>query len=146
MKRAFEESKFDYKGFTCVVIFQGMGHRCGYVAIPKGHPLFNVDYECIDVDCHGGLTYAASYLYGQEDNPALWWIGFDCAHYMDGKDFETARKYFSNDTSLMRSLDELERIEKMFPTGEVVRTLAYVEQECRNIVDQLIAQKGEPQC
>lgn len=38
MKRAFEESKFDYKGFTCVVIFQGMGHRCGYVAIPKGHP------------------------------------------------------------------------------------------------------------
>ena len=39
------EKQFDYKGYTCVVVMQTMGHRCGYVGIPKEHPLYNKFYE-----------------------------------------------------------------------------------------------------
>lgn len=39
------ESDFDYKGLRCVVILSGMGHRCGYVGIQKGHPLYGKKYS-----------------------------------------------------------------------------------------------------
>lgn len=30
-----QEKRFDYNCFPCVVLFQSMGHRTGYVGIPK---------------------------------------------------------------------------------------------------------------
>lgn len=38
------EKQFDYKGYRCVVVMQTMGHRCGYVGIPKEHPLYDKFY------------------------------------------------------------------------------------------------------
>lgn len=38
------ESDFTYKGYRCVVIFGDMGHRCGYVGIKPGHPLYKKEY------------------------------------------------------------------------------------------------------
>lgn len=32
-------------GYRAVVIMGDLGHRCGYVAIPAGHPLHGVDYS-----------------------------------------------------------------------------------------------------
>ena len=46
---------------------------CGYVALPKGHPLYGKHYDDLAIECHGGLTYSKF-----EDND--WVIGFDCAH------------------------------------------------------------------
>lgn len=41
----------------------------GYVRIPEGHPWHGLGYDDIDVEVHGGLTYA-------NDG----WVGFDTLH------------------------------------------------------------------
>lgn len=37
------EREFEHAGYKCVVIFGSFGHRCGYVGIPKNHPLYGKD-------------------------------------------------------------------------------------------------------
>lgn len=44
----------------------------GYVRVPEGHPWHGLDYDDIDVEVHGGLTYSD----GE-------WIGFDTLHGWD---------------------------------------------------------------
>ncbi|MGW8936016.1 hypothetical protein [Gordonia terrae] len=44
----------------------------GYVKVPDGHPWYGLDYEMIDVEVHGGLTFARD-----------GWIGFDTLHLGD---------------------------------------------------------------
>lgn len=56
-----------------------MGHLCGYVLIPEGHPLHATtvigDYDAPCVDVYGGLTWA-----GKLPHHEGIWLGFDCAH------------------------------------------------------------------
>ena len=41
----------EYKGYRIVGIFTTNGYRCGYVGLPKGHPLYGKDYEdTLDID------------------------------------------------------------------------------------------------
>ena len=42
--RYIVEQEFEHAGYKCVVTFSAMGHRCGYVGIPKNHPLYGKDY------------------------------------------------------------------------------------------------------
>lgn len=51
----------------------------GYVGIPHSHPLNGVDYDEIDLDIHGGLTFS-------QEIEGLWVLGFDTAHFGDNKD------------------------------------------------------------
>lgn len=62
-------------GYPAKVVAQNMGHRCGYVIIPKDHPYYNKECGEIDIDVHGGLTYSNETTFG-----------FDCAHFGDAKD------------------------------------------------------------
>lgn len=39
------EKDFEYKGLRCVVTFGDLGHRCGYVGIPKTHILYGKKYD-----------------------------------------------------------------------------------------------------
>lgn len=39
------EREFEHAGYKCVVLFQLMGHRCGYVGIPDTHPLYKKYYS-----------------------------------------------------------------------------------------------------
>ena len=39
------ESNFKYKGYQCITTFGDMGHRCGYVGLPKDHPLYGMRYD-----------------------------------------------------------------------------------------------------
>ena len=39
------EQEFEHAGYKCVVVFQAMGHRCGYVGIPSTHPLYKKTYD-----------------------------------------------------------------------------------------------------
>ena len=48
----------------------------GYVALPKGHKYYQVDYDDIPVDVHGGLTYS-------QQMGDYWVVGFDTAHFSD---------------------------------------------------------------
>jgi len=60
------------------------GYANGYVGIPEGHPWFNVNYDYIDCDVHGGLTYAGDHAPKHEPD-GLYWIGFDTCHDTDNK-------------------------------------------------------------
>lgn len=39
------EREFEHAGYKCVVTFSAMGHRCGYVGVPKIHPLYGKGYN-----------------------------------------------------------------------------------------------------
>ena len=69
---------FEYEGIKCEVIrSKEIGHLCGYVTLPEGHPWANLTtWDLIDVDVHGGITFAQ-----QTDDGYV--IGFDCAHAWD---------------------------------------------------------------
>ena len=87
------EKVFNYKDYQCVVILHNIGfvtYRCGYVSVPKDHPLNSVNY--LDIDdkfyCHGGLTFSSDKSTTERNYPIesdLHWFGFDCGH---AEDFE----------------------------------------------------------
>lgn len=43
--RYIVEQEFEHAGYKCVVTFNVTGHRCGYVGIPKEHPLYGKGYD-----------------------------------------------------------------------------------------------------
>jgi hypothetical protein len=112
-----------------------MGHRCGYIAIPKGHELYGKDYDEIDISIHGGLTYGeySENGYPVETEEQVYWIGFDCAHCGDAKDLDLI-KSFGEDRKEIKSMLE---IEAKYPMGGIVRTLEYVENELIEAVKQI---------
>lgn len=109
-------------GLRAVVLTHDeMGHRMGYVAVPKGHPAFGVEYGdglLSEIYVHGGLTYADGCEKYPIEAPDLWWLGYDCAHSGD----------------LVPGL--VERIGRM-GHHDVLRTLDYCERECENLATQL---------
>lgn len=40
-----KELEWEYKGLKCVVIASDLGHRCGYVNIPKGNRFHGINYR-----------------------------------------------------------------------------------------------------
>ena len=120
------------------MLFLSNAYRCGYVFIPKNNKYYDKNYEKIPVSCHGGLTYSAKKLFGQNDIDT-WWVGLDGAHCGDGYDIEKAKEWFANDEQVMKQLTVLEQTGYFSVCEEdQVRTLDYVEENCRSIVDQLI--------
>lgn len=136
--KVVQETRFEYKGFPCVVLFTNMGHRCGYVGLPMENKYYTQNYDDIPIDCHGGLTYASFYLSLQEETN-LWWIGFDTAHCFDKSDFEKAKEYFKDEPEVMKSILFSEELNKRYDIGGEVRSLEYCIEECKNIVDQITA-------
>lgn len=125
---AIVEKQFNYKGHDCICIFSIRGVRCGYVSVTdKEKP-----YDDYDIDCHGGLTFDGE-LPDYYKPKADYYIGFDCGHYCDGVDYDQAVKYNLIEQS------EADYSKKLFSylDDHPVRDLAYVEANCRSIVDQL---------
>jgi len=135
MKNYKVEKDFIVDGFRCVILGIYMGHRCGYIAIPKGHKLYGKDYDEIDISVHGGLTYAeySENSYPVECEEPVYWIGFDCAHAGDGKDFELIKSFLGKNDDVQMILD----IEAIYPMRGIIRTLEYVENELIDVVRQL---------
>jgi len=54
-----------------------------------GHPAYGQDREAVDVEAHGGLTYAARcagpicHVPAPDESDDVWWLGFDCGHAYD---------------------------------------------------------------
>ena len=89
---------------------------CGYVGIPKGHPLWGVKYDDAydnleSLTVHGGLTYS------EEEEDGWWWFGFDCAHAGDLVPYSLIYNTHTRDG--------------------VYRTWEYVEREVRDLSRQL---------
>ena len=140
-KKYIVEKDFEYKGLRCVVIFSMNGWRNGYVGVPKSNKYYGKDYCDIEQelnygDCHGGITYSSSKE--NSDYPVesdLWWFGFDCAHYEDGKDLDLAYEKFPE---YRERILAIKQIEDRFSTYGPVRTTEYVEQNCISLANQLL--------
>ena len=107
------ESEWVHAGLRCVATrltggYQ-MDYRCGYVGVPPGHPLHGADYEQVDADVHGGVTYSDGIAGYPVAHEGLWWFGFDCAHAWHGDDDDGGQP------------------------------LGYVESECASLAEQLAA-------
>lgn len=98
-----------YRGYRFLVVSYGT-YPCGYVELKEGQPYNGYeDYDEIDVDVHGGLTWAGklSFIDG-------WFIGWDYAHYEDFCGYDDDRRGY-----------------KRWTTQEII-------DECKNVIDQLI--------
>lgn len=118
-----DKVQWNHAGFACLAVRNRMGAWCGYVGVPREHPAYKQDYNEVEVDVHGGLTFADKC---QPKGPIchvpepgfpedVWWLGFDTAHHMDivpsmlkyGNEFGTYRtlRYIKRETnSLARQL------------------------------------------
>jgi hypothetical protein len=116
MKSNVEKTWTTQAGYEAEVVAMPMGHRCGYVTVPAGHPCENKEYQDLDIEVHGGLTYSDGAKFG-----------FDCAHYHDKKD-----------VNLMS--EEYREVYKKYPPpfddGEI-RTLEYCIEQCERLAAQL---------
>lgn len=104
-----------YKGFNYKVVSYGQ-HPCCYVEIPEGHKLYRKDYndkECVDIDCHGGLTFTDFRDFGDGEK---YYIGWDYAHIDDYAGYYTL---FPEMSSL-----------KKWTTEEMIN-------ECKKVIDQI---------
>ena len=82
-------------GLPCLIVRAGShGALCGYVGVPEGHPYHGAEGfsgEPTELDVHGGITYGAPCQAGGKichvpqpgESDHVWWLGFDCSHYMD---------------------------------------------------------------
>lgn len=136
-KGTVQEKRFEYKGYPCVILMHAIGFRTGYVGIPKGHKYYKVGYEkLMDISCHGSLTYSAKSLTDQTDTD-IWWIGFDCGHYGDGYDYDTAIKLFKDYSETIENIKTIAAIRQKFNDGFEAKSLEYCIEECKEIVDQI---------
>lgn len=100
MKRLYKchyiEEQRKYRDIEYTILLNKAGWRTAYLNV-TGSVLQNVDYNNIDLDVHGGLTYSSDHLPFEIDWPVdrnSWYIGWDYAHYSDGFDFEAVNRYF----------------------------------------------------
>jgi hypothetical protein len=126
MKRFIIEYTDNYKGYDYKVVLQSLGHRCGYVILPKGHKLEGKDYYDIPISCHGGLTYGS----WEKDRYV---IGFDCAHSWDAPDYGALKHYH-----MYNATTEYLENHSWRNDNAVIKTKEYVIDECKSIIDQLI--------
>lgn len=68
------------------IVMRGPASWCGYVGVPKEHPLAGFGYDDISfIEAHGGLTFASG---GQKEWPeGYYWYGWDYAHAGDKTSF-----------------------------------------------------------
>lgn len=105
------------------------GSLCGYVIIPIGHELYSKDYQDINIDVHGGLTFG-------EYNEKEHWIGFDCAHL--GDLIPSMELFKIKNNRYLKYLwpipEELNEYSIFNPT---YRNIEFCIQECKSMADQI---------
>ena len=69
--------QLEANGYQCEIKrVPSLLHLCGYVTVPTTHPCHAKHCDEVDVNVHGGLTYAKTDDYGTT-------FGFDCSHLGD---------------------------------------------------------------
>ena len=103
-------AKGSMRNYNYYVLNQGT-HPTAYVELPQNHPYYNVDYDNIPIDIHGGLTYCSNQLHtiADDEEGDRFFIGWDYSHYGDFtgffleptlqkcKDLFTGKKYTTNE-------------------------------------------------
>lgn len=127
----------------CLMVRNGLGALCGYVGVQPGHPWYGKDYDEVPaVEVHGGLTFSDFCQEGAEDDPRIchapepgrpakvWWLGFDCAHFMD-----LVPELLEFEGKRLKTLNDLQAY--MERDGNTYRTFEYVRQECASLAKQI---------
>lgn len=145
-----------YRNYEYIIVLNVNGHRCGYIALPPEHKYSKTpmeerdflgsgrkrphwDYDGLDIDCHGGLTFMAPNhslkdLIDVDCNEM--WIGFDCGHSDDMCDIEAYRKYYGEENT--KEKESFFNAMNHGYDGQSIKDFTYVEMECHSIIDQLI--------
>lgn len=114
-------------GLRCKVLVGPVGSLNGYVAVPKSHQAWGADYDNLDIDVHGGITF------GQQGNATLWndpdlyWFGFDTAHagdWVNYSDRPTDHRW-----TLSEVVNETENMAKQFSEMKTKVFLDYSAKE-----------------
>ena len=126
------EKQFEYRGHDCLVVFTHLGVRNGYVSVPMDKDFTDYYY----IDCHGGINFSGE-LSPDFSPKTKFYIGFDCGHCGDDRDFDTAYRYGLIDAELR----DRRKQDFPHPMYGVVASLGHVESECKWIVDQLEGKK-----
>lgn len=151
-------------GLRRVVIFTSMGHRCGYVGVGEGHPLFGISYneglpkeltEKWEKAKEGpiGKRGAIDLLCLDPDNPRtgiLFDVHGGITYSGSGKDgypVEDERWYFGFDCAHCDDEKDFAAAEeygidisfllRFEPHGGIVRSKQYVIDECNSLANQL---------
>lgn len=131
-----EHMEFTNDGYIILVLFLSLGHRVGYVGVPKTNILHGIEWQGYiekNINVHGGVTFSdyMGNIFAQDNH---WFIGFDCGHAWDNPDIETAREYgMQNDfpMSLLNGENE-------------IRDFEFVLEETQKLYNQLKEyEKGE---
>lgn len=109
-----------YKNYKFYILNLGT-HPTAYIEIPKGHKLYEKDYDEIyemgcDIPVNGGLTYSDNKLMFIKS--ISWFIGWDYAHAYD------YAGYYLKSESLANQL-------KKWTTEEII-------EECHNAINYII--------
>ena len=126
-----DKVQWNHAGLACLAVRNHSGNWCGYVGVPNGHPAYGQDYDNVDVDVHGGLTYADRC---QVDGPIchvaepgfpedVWWLGFDTAH--------------AGDLAPSSSSDYAKGLYPALSEYKVYRDLGYITRETNRLAEQL---------
>lgn len=83
------------------------------------------------INIYGGLTYSNKHLTGCENG---WWIGFDCSHSNDAKDFSLIKDKFLYDLFKHPFYHEREKL--------TLWTLEMVKTETEKLAKQVFNQRG----
>ncbi len=127
--------EWEHAGLPCLAIRnEAFGNWCGYAAVPPGHALHGQSYNDVDVEAHGGLTYASACSGhichvpkpGEPDD--VWWFGFDCGHAWDVAPGMEARSRAFGYAPMFTADRE-----------SSYKTLAYVQAETNRLAEQLAA-------
>lgn len=116
------------------------------MGVPAEHPAHGKDYNDVAVDVHGGLTFGNGCDESAEEGHGIchipepgrpdnvWWLGFDCAHYMDVcPAYNVLREHYLAATMLSPSS----------PWGSpVYRDVQYVTDQCASLARQLADLSG----
>lgn len=142
-------------GLDCMIHrHDRLGHLCGYVGVPPGHPDHGVECaDLVELDVHYGVNFtalcnpAATEEWGLCHVPLdpsrphdVWWIGFDCAHAFDltpKLQADLGRLAQQRDVDL--GLADLMKLDP--PWRPTYRGVAYVRAEVRKLAAQL-AERG----
>lgn len=76
--------EFEHAGLHCLILRNTEVTGClnGYVGVQPGHPTYGNGYDDMDIEVHGGLTFASEGD-GKRWAKGRWWFGFDTAHSCD---------------------------------------------------------------
>lgn len=132
----------------CLIVRNRWGSLCGYVGVPAGHSLYEVPYQRIDVDVHGGLTFSDKCADSDDGTGIchipfegrthdIHWLGFDCGHFSDYQPGMAAME-----RKIMPDLAPPPYAEPGYRahwTIERYRDLGYVMAECASLAKQIAA-------